>query len=208
MFSKLPTVLLYSSIPFIFCPSNLSTLAFSGYSLSRYHNYTLSYTHTKGLGLSFNQSLFGAYSAHEGGINSTISLNENLTITPGLAIAHHRYQSLSNSSLDLNFAATLTQPKTQSLLYLDYDVQHFRLQFSASHLYQLDPQLLLGATWHSYQNTLDLQAHYQRQNNLFSLRQNRHYLALSYAIQKKNFWLQITLNTGNHIAPPLFLSQW
>ena len=208
MFSKLPTVLLYSSIPFIFCPSNLSTLGISGYSFSNFHNYALTYTHPKGLGLSFNQSLFDTYSAHEGGINSTISLNPNLTIAPGLTLANHRHQALSRSTIDLNLATTFTQPKTQSLLYLDYDLQHSQLQFSAIHLYRLDPNFLLGASWYSYQNTLDLHAHYHFQNNLFSLRQNRHYLALSYAIQKKNFWLQITLNTGNLIAPPLFLAQW
>ena len=122
MFSKLPTVLLYSSIPFIFCPSNLSTLGISGYSFSNFHNYALTYTHPKGLGLSFNQSLFDTYSAHEGGINSTISLNPNLTIAPGLTLANHRHQALSRSTIDLNLATTFTQPKTQSLLYLDYDL--------------------------------------------------------------------------------------
>ena len=208
MFSKLPTVLLYSSIPFIFCPSNLSTLGFSGYSFSNFHNYALTYTHPKGLGLSLKQDVFGTYSALEGGINTRVPLNENLTINPGLTLAHHRHQIISKSSLDLNLATTFTQPKTQSLLYLDYDLQHSQLQFSAIHLYRLDPNFLLGASWYSYQNTLDLHAHYHFQNNLFSLRQNRHYLALSYAIQKKNFWLQITLNTGNLIAPPLFLAQW
>lgn len=208
MFSKLPTVLLYSSIPFIFCPSNLSTVGISGYSLSKFHSATLFYTHPKGLGLSLKQDLFDAHSALEAGINTSVPLNENLTINPGLTLAHHKHKELSNSSLDLNFAATFTQPKTQSLLYLDYDLKYSQLQFSATHLYRLDPNFLLGATWHSIQNTLDLQAHYQFENNLFSLRQNRHFLTLSYAIQKKNLWLQITLNTGNHIAPPLFLTQW
>ena len=208
MFSNLPTVLLYSSIPLIFCPSNLSTLGISGYSLSSFHNYALTYTHPKGLGTSLKQDVFGTYSALEGSINATVSLTDHLAITPGLALSKHEHQILSNASLDLHFAATLTQPKTQSLLYLNYDLQHSQVHFSAIHLYKLDPHLLLGATWHSYQNTLDIQAHYQFQNNLLSLRQNRHYLALSYAIQKKNFWLQITLNTGNHIAPPLFLAQW
>jgi hypothetical protein len=208
MFSKLPTVLLYSSIPFIFCPSNLNTLGVSGYSLSSFHNYSLTYTHPKGIGLCVKQDVFDAFSALEGSINSTVHLNENLAITPGFSIDFQRHQALSNSSLDLNFATTFTQPKTQSLLYLDYNLQHSQLQFSATHLYRLDPHLLLGATWNSYQNTLDLRAHYQFKNNLFSLRQNRHYLALSYALHKKKFWLQITLNTGNHIAPPLFLAQW
>lgn len=208
MFSKLPTVLLYSSIPFIFCPSNLSTLGISGYSLSSFHNYTLSYTHPKGLGLSLTQDSFDAYSALEVGVNTSVPLNANLAITPGFAIAHRKYQSLSNSSLNLNLATTFTQPKTQSLLYLNHSLEQRQLLFSATHLYRLDPHFLLGASWHSYRNTLDLQAHYHFQNNLFSLRQNRHYFALSYAIQKKNFWLQITLNTGNHLAPPLILAQW
>lgn len=208
MFSNIPTVLLYCSIPFIFCPSNLSTLGISGYSLSKFHTSTVSYIHPKGIGFSWYSDSFEAFSRHQGMIAAKAHINQNLAITPGLSIAYQSHNALTTTAVDVDFAASFSQPKTQSLLYLNYDFERAKLLFTAAHHYQLAPNIVIGASWDSYQNNLDLQFHYKHKTHLFSYRQNSQFLAMSYAFQKKNLWLQITLNTGTYMAPPVLLSQW
>jgi len=208
MFSNIPSALLYCSIPFIFCPALQNSIAVGGYSLSGYQSYTLSYLNPKGLGLSFRHHSLGDFAQLNTGLNTTLRLNESFTVSPGLALLHNQQYNLSNNRITLNVSGAYTQQKTQSILFISHNVLTNYTEFVAGHLYQIDPKLRVGATWSSFQNSLELNLHYLFKGQLLSYRQNRDYLQIAYALKKKHVWLKIAFNTGSLISPPLLVAQW